>query len=86
MFYKGLRGNANIPIQDLERPLPKTKHHHPEHYKHMYNRTDTFKFSFIPSVIKDWNSLDYSTITNAELTTNSPQNFAGAVRKNHAGC
>ena len=52
----------------------------------MYNRTETFKFSFIPSVIKDWNSLDYSTITNAELTTNSTQSFADTVRKNHAGC
>ena len=59
---------------------------HAEHYKHMYNRTNTFKFIFIPLILKDWNSLDYSTITNAELTTNSTQNFADAVRTNHAGC
>ena len=63
LFYKGIHGHANIPLQDLQIPARTTKHHHPEHYKHIQTRTDTLKYSFIPATIKDWDNLDYSLVS-----------------------
>ena len=55
LFYKGLKGQANIPVDDLKTPLRKTRNHHSDPFQVPYARTDAYRHSFFPETIRDWN-------------------------------
>ena len=66
LLYKGLKGKASIPTDDL---IPKTRHGKNQHSKAFQTptaNTDVYKCSFFPQTIRDWNVLPSSLISSAE--------------------
>ena len=84
LLYKGLKGKARIPTDDL---IPKTRRDRNQHSlafqipsvsKHVY------KYSFFPPrlsvTIRDWNDLPESLISSSELSDDSVSKFTSLVR------
>ena len=66
MFYKGLKGAASIPTNDLVPPIRHTRNHHFLAFQTPLAGTDIYKSSFFPQTIRDWNSLKDSLISASE--------------------
>ena len=67
LLYKGLRGKARIPTDDL---IPKSKscrNQQPMAFQIPSASTDAYKNSFFPWMIRDWNDLPESLISFSEL-------------------
>ena len=79
LLYKGLKGKARIPTDDL---IPKTRRGRnpllglsdPSASK------DVYQYSFFPQTIRDWNDLPESLISSSELSDNSVSKFTFFVR------
>ena len=65
MLYKGLKGTASIPTNDLVPPIRHVRNHHSLAFKTFAN-TDIYKCSFFPQTIRDWNSLTDTLLSAAE--------------------
>ena len=80
MLYKGLKGNARIPTDDL---IPKTRRGKNQHFLafqiHSASK-DVFKYRFFPQTIRDWNDLPESLISSSELSDKSVSKFTSLVR------
>ena len=66
LLYKGLKGKASIPTDDL---IPLVSHCRNDHfmaYQVPIANTDIYKCSFSPQTIRDWNALPDSLISSAE--------------------
>ena len=66
LLYKGLKGKANVPTDDL---IPKTRRCRNQHsmaFQTPIANTDVYKGSFFPQTIRDWNALPDSLISSAE--------------------
>ena len=66
LLYKGLKGRASVPTDDL---IPKTRRCRNQHslaFQTPIANTDVYKGSFFPQTIRDWNSLPDSLISSAE--------------------
>ena len=57
LFYKGLKDQASIPVDNLKTHLRHTRNHHSQPFQVLYARTDAYKHSFFPETIRDWNVL-----------------------------
>ena len=57
MLYKGLKGAASIPTNDLVPPIRHVRNHHSLAFQTPFANTDIYKCSFFPQTIRDWNSL-----------------------------
>ena len=71
MLYKGLKGAASIPMDDLVPPNRRTRHHHSLVFQTPLAGTDISKSSFFPQNIRDWNSLTDSLISASECAEDS---------------
>ena len=65
LFYKGLKDQSSIPVDDLKTPLRHTRNHHSEPFQAPYARTDAYNHSFFPETIRDWDALFTSAISSA---------------------
>ena len=66
LLYKGLKGKASVPTDDL---IPKTRHYRNQHsmaFQTPIANTDVYKGSFFPQTIRDWNALPDSLISSTE--------------------
>ena len=68
LLYKGLKGKASIPTDDL---IPLVRHCRNDNsmaYQASIANTDIYmyKYSFFPQTIRDWNALPDSLISSAE--------------------
>ena len=66
LLYKGLKGKASVPTDDL---IPKTRRCRNQHsmaFQTPIANTDVYKGSFFPLTIRDWNALPDSLISSAE--------------------
>ena len=57
LLYRGLKGKASVPIDDL---IPKTRRCRNQHsmaFQTPIANTDVYKGSFFPQTIRDWNAL-----------------------------
>ena len=57
LLYKGLKGKASVPTDDL---IPKTRRARNQHslaFQTPIANTDVYKGSFFPQTIRDWNAL-----------------------------
>ena len=80
MLYKGLKGKASIPTDDL---IPKTTHCRNQHSMACQipiANTDVYKGSFFPQTIRDWNALPYSLVLSAEDAEDCVAKFTSLVR------
>ena len=79
LLYKGMRGKASIPTDDL---IPLVRHCRNDHsmaYKVPIANTDTYKCSFFPQTIRDWNALSDSLIFSAEGAEDGVAKFTSLV-------
>ena len=80
MLYKGLKGAASIPTNDLVPPIRRTRNHHSLAFQIPMAGTDTYKSSFFPQTIRDWNLVTDSLITASECAVDSVTKFTSLVR------
>ena len=80
LLYKGLKGKASIPTDDL---IPKTRccrNQHSMAFQSPIANTDVYKGSFFPQTIRDWNALPDSLISSAEDAEDCVAKFTSLVR------
>ena len=80
LLYKGLKGKASIPTEDL---IPKTrrgKNQHSKVFQTPIANTKVYKCSFFPQTIRDWNVLPDSLISFAEVAEDCVAKFTSLVR------
>ena len=80
MLYKGLKGAASIPTNDLVPPIRQVRNHHSLAFQTPFANTDINKSSFFPQTIRDWNSLTDSLLSAAECAEDSVAKFTSLVR------
>ena len=81
LLYKGLKGKASVPTDDL---IPKTRrcrHQHSMAFQTPIANTDVYKGSFFPQTIRDWNALPDSLISSAEDAEDCVAKFTSLVRE-----
>ena len=61
MFFKAVHGLVAIPTDKLLRPSRYTRQSGQDTFINLPCRIDTYKFSFLPRTITDWNALPEST-------------------------
>ena len=80
LLYKGLKGKARIPTDDL---IPKTRRDRNQHslaFQIPSASKDVYKNSFFHKTIRDWNDLPESLISSSELSDDSVSKFTSLVR------
>ena len=80
LLYKGLKGKARLPTDDL---IPKTRCGRNQHslaFQIPLGSKDVYKYSFFPQTIRDWNDLPESLISSSELSDNSVSKFTSLVK------
>ena len=80
LLYKGLKGKARIPTDDL---IPKTRHGRNQHslaFQILSASKDVYKYSFFPQTIRDWNDLPESLISSSELSDDGLSKFTSLVK------
>ena len=68
LLYKGLKGKARIPTDDL---IPKTRSGRNQHslaFQIPSASKDVYMYSSFPQTIRDWNDLPESLISSSELS------------------
>ena len=71
LLYKGLKGKARIPTDDL---IPKTRpgrNQHSSAFQIPSASKNVYKYSFFPQTIRDWNDLPESLIYSSKLSDDS---------------
>ena len=79
MLYKGLKGAASIPTNDLVPTIRHVRNHHPLAFHTPFANIDIYKCSFFPQTIRDWNSLT-DTLLSAAEGADSVAKFTSLVR------
>ena len=80
LLYKGLKGKARIPTDDL---IPKTgrgRNQHSLAFQIPSASKDVYKYSFFPQTIRDWNDLPESLTSSSELSDDSVSKFTSLLR------
>ena len=79
LLYKGLKGKASIPTDDL---IPKTRRgrKHSMAFQTSIASTDAYKGSFFPQTTRDWNAFPDSLISSAEVAADCVAMFASLLR------
>ena len=80
LLYKGLKGKAMIPTDDL---IPKTRRCRNQHslaFQIPSASKDVCQYNFFPQTIRDWNDLPESLISSSELSDDSVSKFTSLVR------
>ena len=63
LFYKSINGEAAVSIPPyLTKPTTRTRQYHSQRFSRLSTSTDTYKYSFIPRTISDWNNLPLEVI------------------------
>ena len=80
LLYKGLKGKASVPTDDL---IPKTRRCRNQHFMAFQTpiaNTDVYKGSFFPQTIRVWNALLDCLISSAENAEECVAKFTSLVR------
>ena len=79
LLYKGLKGQARIPTDDLI-PNRRCRNQHSLTFQIPSASKEAYKSSFFPQTIRDWNDLPDSLISSAEMSDDCVSKFASLVR------
>ena len=80
LLYKGLKGKARIPTDDLIPKKRRCRNQHSLVFQIPTASKDAYKKSFFPQTIRDWNVLPDSLISSAELSDDCVSKFTSLVR------
>ena len=75
LMYKGLKGKARIPTDDLIAMNRRCRNQHSMVFQMPSASKDSYKKSFLPQTIRDWNALPDSLISSAELSDDCVSKF-----------
>ena len=78
LLYKGLKGKASVPTDDLTPKLGVVEIS--TLWQTPIANTDVYKGSFFPQTIRDWNALPDSLISSAEDAEDCVAKFTSLVR------
>ena len=79
LLYKGLKGKARLPTDDLPKTGP-GRNQHSLAFQIPSASKDAYKHSFFPQTVRDWNDLPESLISSSELSDDSVSKFTSLVR------
>ena len=74
LLYKGLKGKARIPTDDLVPKNRRCRNQHSLAFQIPSASKEAYKSSFFPQTIRDWNDLPDSLISSAEMSDDCVQN------------
>ena len=80
LLYKGLKGKARIPTDDLIPKSRRCRNQHSLAFQIPSASKEAYKSSFFPQTIRDWNDLPYSLVSSAEMSDDCVSKFASLVR------
>ena len=80
LLYKGLKGKARIPTDDLIPNARCGRNQHSLAFQIPSASKDAYKYSFFPQTIRDLNDLPESLISSSELSDDSVSKFTSLVR------
>ena len=80
LLYKGLKGKASVPTDDLISKTRCCRNQHSMAFQTPIANTDVYKGSFFPRTIRDWNALPDSLISSAEDAEDCVTKFTSLVR------
>ena len=80
LLYKGLKGKARIPTDDLIPMTRRGRNQHSLAFQIPSASKDVYKYSFFPQTIRDWNDLPESLISPYELSDDSVSKFTSLLR------
>ena len=80
LLYKGLKGKARIPTDDLIPKIRRGRNQHSLAFQIPSASKDVYMFSFFPQTIRDWNDLPESLISSSELSDDGVSKFTSLVR------
>ena len=80
LLYKGLKGKARIPIDDLIPKNRRCRNQHSLAFQIPSASKEAYKSSFFPQTIRDWNDLPDSLVSSAEMSDDCVSKFASLVR------
>ena len=80
LLYKGLKGRAKIPTDDLVPKNRRCRNQHSLAFQIPSASTNAYLHSFFPQTIRDWNELPDSLISSAELSGDCVSKFTSLVR------
>ena len=80
LLYKGLKGRAKIPTDDLITKNRRCRNQHSLAFQIPSASTNAYLHSFFPQTIRDWNELPDSLISSAELSDECVSKFTSLVR------
>ena len=80
LLYKGLKGRAKLPTDDLIPKNRRCKNQHSLAFQIPSSSTNAYLHSFFPQTIRDWNELPDSLISSAELSDDCVSKFTSLVR------
>ena len=80
LLYKGLKGKASIPTDDLIPKARRFSNQHSMEFQTPIANTDVYKGSFFPLTSRDWNALPDSLISSAEDAEDYVAKFTSLMR------
>ena len=80
LLYKGLKGKARIPTDDLILKTRQGRNQHSFAFQIPSVSKDVYKYGFFPQTIRDWNDLPESMISSSKLPDDSVFKFTSLVR------
>ena len=80
LLYKGLKGKASVPTDDLIPKNRRCRNQHSMAFQTPIANTDVYKGSFFPQTIRDWNALPDSLISSAEDAEDFVAKFTSLMR------
>ena len=79
-LYKGLKGKASVPTDDLIPLVRRCRNNHSMAYQASIANTDIYKCSFFSQTIRDWNAFPDSLISSAEDAEDGVAKFTSLAR------
>ena len=80
LFCKGIHHQATLPTHVLQTPARKTKNMHDMPFRQLQANSDTYKESYMPKTVKDWNSVSSNIIFKIKSAADPVKSFAAIVR------
>ena len=80
LMYKGLKGKARIPTDDLIPKNRRCRNQHSSVFQIPSDSKDSYKKSLFPQTIRVWNALPDPLISSAELSDDCVSKFTSLVR------
>ena len=80
LLYKGLKGKARIPTDDLIPKNRRCRNQHSLAFQIPSASKEAYKSCFFPQTIRDWNDLPDSLVSSAEMSDDCVSKFASLVR------